>query len=190
MAKPWDSHRFTVLRCYSACYIQCWPTSLVLPHEALIGISFISHGSPMGLPRAFHRSPMGLPWDSHDGTPIRPTKVANWTPLGLRCSPIGLPLLLLLHYFTALLMHYYCTNFCTTTALLLDNTWYCITNNTSLLHYYCTTTTLYYSILLRQHQSFKGSIGLDEASSLSRGGSPGIRTALSALSAQRLSGKV
>ena len=42
---------------------------------------------------------------------------------------------------------------------------------------------MFYCNLLRSHQSFKVSIGLDETSCPSRGGSPGIHTTLSALSA-------
>ena len=59
----------------------------------------------------------------------------------------------------------------------------------------CPCGYVYQCILLRQHQLFKGSTGLDEASCPpascpSRGASPGIHTALRALSSQRLSGNV
>ena len=52
------------------------------------------------------------------------------------------------------------------------------------------TRTVSYSFLLRYHEALKVSIGLNEASGPSRGGSPGMHTVLSALSAQRLCGKV
>ena len=46
----------------------------------------------------------------------------------------------------------------------------------------------YYSILLRCRRSFNLSIGLDEASCPGRGASPGINSALNALSARCLPG--